>query len=218
MNDRKTLIAAKQKQRGQIADQIAQYAALLEDAIQAGDAKQVRENQAEIASREAIITGIDKAIADLQAGKSAEDIQAELATIDGAVATVEKTSAKLDEHMVKKVAPAIAQLVAALQGAHAIATERADAVYEITGRMSERESRSLGDLTKKAALLDTTLAAAIEDEFRRAGVFSTLAPAHWIKFVRHDLPPVAEVVSYASNKLIKQAARAAEIARAGVGK
>lgn len=202
-------IAAKQKQRGAILSQINQLNGALEEATVAGDAALVRENQAEIAARQAIVASLDGAIQDLCTGTSAECIAAEIAALDAEAKFIEKKSADLNQHIAKTVCPAFEAFVAALVQAESISKDRIKAVRDVMRRIPQQERERYGEYCNP----DTLLGSAIEDAMLKAGIFGKIASAPWIHLRRHDLTDIPGAVEKRSGRLMSAVGRAVGIAQ-----
>lgn len=202
-------IAAKQKQRGAILSQINQLNDALEEAAVAGNAALVRENQAEIAARQAIVAASDREIRDLQFGMSAEQIAAELAAIDGEAKFIEKKSAELNRHIAKVVCPALDAFVAALKQAESISNDRIKVIRPVLRRMPRQERERYSEYCNP----DTLLGAAIEDAMLKAGIFSKIALAPWIELKRHDITDIAGSIEKRSDRIMAAVWHAVGIAQ-----
>lgn len=191
-------IAVKQKQRSDRLIQINQLYDALEEATAAGDAALVRESQAEIAAREAIVAAIDKEILDLWNGKSAECIALALATIDEKAKFIEKKSAELNQHIAKTVCPALETFIAALTLAESISNERIEAIRSVMRSLPREERERYSEYCSP----DTLMGAAIEDALLKAGIFTKIASAPWIHLRRHDLPDIPGLFEKRSDRIM----------------
>lgn len=209
MSTTQVKIAAKQKQRADILHRIKQLNDAFEEATVAGDTALVRESQAEIAASKAIVTAIDKAIADLWSGTSAEQIAAEQVAIDEDAKFIEKKSEELNHHIAKTLCPAFEAFAAALVKAEAISDDRIKAIRSVVRRIPQEERERYHEYCHP----DTLLGAAIEDAMLKAGIFTKIASAPWIHLRRHDLTDIAGCVEKRSDRLMVSVARAAGIAR-----
>lgn len=202
-------IATKQKLRNDRLIQINQLHDALEEATAAGDAESVRENQAEIAAREAIVAAIDKEILDLWNGKSAECIALELASVDEKAKFIEKKSAELNRHIAKTVCPALETFIAALTQAESISNERIEAIRSVTRRLPKNERERLSEYCSP----DTLMGAAIEDALLKAGIFTKIASAPWIILRRNDLTDISGLFEKRSDYIMGAVWRAVDITK-----
>lgn len=194
-----------QNRRAEIAAQIAQVEADLDDAVILENQDEVIQLQAEITALNALLSSSDRLLAKAE-GAATEEAKANLKAKNDrllSIAIERRQAITVDIAELEKAAYA---LCAAAKRVTEAASEGHRALAEIFVQLPQPNRQHFKLLLNKFQETDGAIASAIEDIFRREGLFGGLAlPAPWIRWVRHDFPKPTEFMNKRNEKLIAEA-------------
>jgi hypothetical protein len=198
-------VTAIEREISILESNLIQYQAARDDAD--GDAEAIKQAKAKIADTKDDLESARRRLAKAQAGLTQDEKQATLETNLADVVLVKK-SGTLAAGAMGKAAGAYAEFIKHLQTAHQHGADAKDAALRIIRQLPARERDQAYTLAQGLAFADTSLGAAIESAMQKSGLFSDIAPAHWIRLQRHDLPPMDEFMQVRIDRLVAAVERA----------
>ena len=211
----KSAIAAAEKQLNVFTHNLVLLTETLDEAAEANNLEAVRAAQSDITATQALIESTQRKITKLSKQLTEDEKQAQREANTAAAGTVE-TAAAAALKAIGKAEKHLASFIDALREAHQHGALAADATYPLVRQMPEKQKRGLYEITNGLNLTDSSLAAAIESDMQRAGLFHKVAPSSWLRLQRHDLPPLTEVMERRISRLVAAVKKLADNANAAI--
>jgi hypothetical protein len=209
-------IKALERELSARADAVNQIQFAVDDAVESGDAENVKSLQADLGAAEALLKSAERRLAKARQGATEEERATRRQANAGAAALV-ATAAAHDVDLARDVATALNALIAGVKAMHAHGAATQAAVADLIRQLPEKDRRAKWPLAQDAGHFSSTLGVLIENQMQREGMFETLAPHPALRLTRQNLT-VGLVESYQSraDKLARATKALAETVNSGI--